>query len=130
LTSIQGTADAALAAGIYGYQFANAAEIVRSYSGWAEADQTKFQTMLHDVFFSINYDFLNRHDGQTDPDVFFVGWDLCQVAWTKPSNMYLSLFFGLAALAAPLLASPYERGSCIRGDRGDQEICMKEGLVY
>ncbi|TVY24915.1 hypothetical protein LHYA1_G005836 [Lachnellula hyalina] len=80
LTSIQGDSDAALAAGIYGYEFANAAEIVRSYSGWAAADQVKFQTMLHDVFFSINYDFLNRHDGQTDPDVYFAGWDLCQVA--------------------------------------------------
>ncbi|TVY39654.1 hypothetical protein LOCC1_G008225 [Lachnellula occidentalis] len=57
-----------LAAGIYGYQFANA------------ADQVAFQTILHDVFFSINYDFLNRHNGQTDPDVFFAGWDLCQVA--------------------------------------------------
>ena len=80
MTSIQGDSDAALAAGIYGYEFANAAEIVRSYSGWAAADQVKFQTMLHDVFFSINYDFLNRHDGQTDPDVYFAGWDLCQVA--------------------------------------------------
>jgi hypothetical protein len=80
LTSIQGTVDAALAAGIYGYEFANAAEIVRSYSGWGKDDQTQFQTMLQDVFFSVNYDFLNRHDGQTDPDVFFANWDLCQVA--------------------------------------------------
>ena len=50
LTSIQSTTDAYLAAGIYGYEFANAAEIMRGYSGGAAADQMKFKTMLHDLF--------------------------------------------------------------------------------
>lgn len=79
LTSIQGTADAQLAAGIYGYQFANAAEIIRSYSGWAAADQTRFKTMLHDVFFSINHDFLVRHNNAAT-DHYWANWDLCNMA--------------------------------------------------
>ncbi|KAF6785555.1 exopolysaccharide inner membrane protein, partial [Colletotrichum sojae] len=34
LTDIDGTEDKCLAAGIYGYQFPNAAEILRAYPGW------------------------------------------------------------------------------------------------
>lgn len=79
LTSIQGTADAELAAGIYGYEFANAAEIMRSYSGWAAGDQETFKTMLHDVFFSINHDFLVRHNGAAT-DHYWANWDLCNMA--------------------------------------------------
>jgi len=33
LTSLQGTGDRFLASGIYGYQFANVAEVMRTYSG-------------------------------------------------------------------------------------------------
>jgi len=39
LTAIDGNSDRFLAAGIYGYQFANAAEIMRSYPGWAASDR-------------------------------------------------------------------------------------------
>lgn len=79
LTSIQGTADAALAAGIYGYEIANAAEIMRSYSGWVAADQAVFQRMLHDVFFAINHDFLVRHNNAAS-DHYWANWDLCNMA--------------------------------------------------
>ena len=40
LKQVTGNADRFLAAGIYGYEFANAAEIMRTYSGWAAADFT------------------------------------------------------------------------------------------
>jgi hypothetical protein len=79
LTSIQGSTDAYLAAGIYGYQFANAAEIIRSYSGWTADNQTAFGTMLHDVFFSLNHDFLVRHHGAA-VDHYWANWDLCNMA--------------------------------------------------
>lgn len=79
LTSIQGTSDAALAAGIYGYEIANAAEIMRSYSGWAAADQAVFKTMLHNVFFAINHDFLVRHNNAAS-DHYWANWDLCNMA--------------------------------------------------
>src|ERR1044072_3756116 len=42
LTTLTGNADRFLAAGLYGYQFANAAELMRGYSGF---DLGRFQTM-------------------------------------------------------------------------------------
>ena len=79
LTSIQGTSDAALAAGIYGYQMANAAEIVRDYSGWGVEDQEVFKLMMVDVFYSISNDFLVRHN-DAETDHYWANWDLCNMA--------------------------------------------------
>lgn len=50
LTAISGTSDKYLAAGIYGYEFANAAELMRGYSGWAAADYERFKTMMLTIF--------------------------------------------------------------------------------
>jgi hypothetical protein len=36
--SIEGDSNQSLASGLYGYQLANAAEIMRSYSGWSSTD--------------------------------------------------------------------------------------------
>ena len=79
LTSIQGTTDAALAAGIYGYEFANAGEMMRTYSGWAASDFARFQNMMKTVFYPINHDFLIRHNN-TDVTHYWANWDLCQMA--------------------------------------------------
>jgi hypothetical protein len=79
LTAIRGTTDAALAAGIYGYEFANAGEIMRTYSGWAAADFLRFQNMMRNVFYPMNHDFLIRHNG-TDVTHYWANWDLCQMA--------------------------------------------------
>jgi hypothetical protein len=46
--------DGLLVAGIQGYQFANAGEIMRSYSGWAAADFASFQNMMLNVFYPLN----------------------------------------------------------------------------
>ena len=79
LTVIRGTTDAALAAGIQGYQFANAAEIMRTFSGWAAADFTRYQNWMRNVFYVINTDFLIRHNG-TEYTHYWANWDLCQIA--------------------------------------------------
>jgi len=79
LTGISGTTDADLAAGIYGYEFANAGEIMRTYSGWAAADLTSFQNMMKNVFYPINHDFLIRHNN-TDITHYWANWDLCNMA--------------------------------------------------
>ncbi|KAG4439060.1 hypothetical protein IFR05_005451 [Cadophora sp. M221] len=79
LTSIQGSSDAALAAGIYGYQFANAAEIMRSYPEWEAESQKIFGTMLQEVFYPINHDFLVRHNNAAT-DHYWANWDLCNMA--------------------------------------------------
>jgi hypothetical protein len=79
LTSIQGSADRWLAAGIYGYEFANAAEIMRSYSGWAAADFTAFKNMMLNVFYPMNHDFLVNHNGACITN-YWANWDLCSMA--------------------------------------------------
>ncbi|MGW0579547.1 hypothetical protein ACWD25_27095 [Streptomyces sp. NPDC002920] len=60
LTKIDGIGDRFLAAGIYGYQFANAAELMRNYPGF---DLERLKTMLLRVFYPMNDDFLTHHNG-------------------------------------------------------------------
>ncbi len=79
LKRIGGSTDAALAAGIYGYQFANAAEIMRTYPGWKPEEFARFQKMMLDVFLPINQDFLKRHNN-TKIDHYWANWDLCNMA--------------------------------------------------
>lgn len=79
LTSITGNADRFLAAGIYGYEFANAAEIMRTYSGYAAADFAQFQNMMLNVFYPLNHQFLVQHN---DADItnYWANWDQCTLA--------------------------------------------------
>ncbi|CAB3696164.1 LamG-like jellyroll fold domain-containing protein [Paraburkholderia rhynchosiae] len=79
LQILGGDSNVDLAAGIYGYEFANAGEIMRGYSGWAAADFAAFQTMMRDIFYPINVDFLNRHNN-TDITHYWANWDLCNMA--------------------------------------------------
>lgn len=79
LTGIGGSSDRFLASGIYGYQFANAAEIMRTYRGWPKADFTRFQAMMLAVFYPMNHDFLTRHNG-AKIDHYWANWDLANIA--------------------------------------------------
>jgi hypothetical protein len=81
LTALGGNSDLFLAAGIYGYEFAQAGEIMRSYTSWTNF--SRFQTMMVNVFYSqINEWFVN-HDagtfGQNAASVY-AGWDLSMMA--------------------------------------------------
>jgi len=62
-TTISGDPNAALASGIYGYEFAIAGEQLRDYSGWATADFKKYQQWMLNVFYPVNYGFLSGHFG-------------------------------------------------------------------
>lgn len=79
LTSIQGSADRFLAAGIYGYEFACAAENMRGYSGWSSSNFTRFQNMMKNVFYPMNHDFLVNHNGACITN-YWANWDLCNIA--------------------------------------------------
>lgn len=79
LTGIGGTSDKFLAAGIYGYQFANVAEIMRSYSGWSASSQTAFKNMMLNVFYPMNHDFLVNHNGACVTH-YWANWDGCNMA--------------------------------------------------
>jgi fibronectin type 3 domain-containing protein len=76
---LNGNADRFLAAGIHGYQWANAAEIMRTYPGWEPADIAKFQNLLVTVFYPMNHDFLVNHNGAAITN-YWSNWDLCNMA--------------------------------------------------
>ena len=61
---------------IYGYQFACAGDIMRSYSGWAPADVTKFQVWMVNLWYPLAHQFLYWHDG-TCSTYIWANWDLC-----------------------------------------------------
>lgn len=79
LQVLGGDSNVDLAAGIYGYEFANAGEIMRGYAGWAAADFSAFQAMMRNIFYPINADFLNRHNN-TEITHYWANWDLCNIA--------------------------------------------------
>jgi len=79
LKQISGSSDQCLAAGIYGYEFANAGEIMRTYHGWKPEEFARFQQMMFEVFYTKNHDFLVRHNG-TAIDHYWANWDECNVA--------------------------------------------------
>ncbi|MGZ0147751.1 alginate lyase family protein [Kribbella sp. WER1] len=73
LTSVSGNADRFLAAGIYGYQFANVAELMRDYPGF---DLARFKTMMLNVFYPMNNSFLTNHNDACITN-YWANWDLC-----------------------------------------------------
>ena len=79
LTAIGGSSDKFLASGIYGYQLANAAEILRFYPKWSPSDFDHFRSMMLTVFYPMNHDFLIRHNG-ANIDHYWANWDLANMA--------------------------------------------------
>jgi hypothetical protein len=79
LTSIEGSSDRFLASGIYGYEMANAAEILRTYGHWKTDEFHRFQAMMLNVFYPMNHDFLVRHNG-AKIDHYWANWDLANMA--------------------------------------------------
>ncbi|KAF4301150.1 hypothetical protein GTA08_BOTSDO07135 [Botryosphaeria dothidea] len=76
---ISGNSDKYLASGLYGYQFANAAEILREFDGFTDDDLAAATAMLTDVFYPMNHRFLIEHNDAAD-DHYWANWDLCNMA--------------------------------------------------
>ncbi|MEU3614895.1 alginate lyase family protein [Streptomyces sp. NPDC006872] len=76
LTSVTGSADRFLAAGLYGWQFANAAELMRDYDDF---DLSAFQEMMANVFYPLNNSFLTNHNDACITN-YWANWDLCNTA--------------------------------------------------
>lgn len=79
LTAVTGTSDKYLAAGIYGYQLANAAELMRVYPGWPAEEFGQFQNMMLSIFYPMNHDFLVRHNGACISH-YWCNWDASNMA--------------------------------------------------
>lgn len=64
--SLSGNTNISLIPAFIGYQFLNAAEIMRDYSAWRQEDIEKFKQYMIDVWFGVAEDFLyRRHDTVT-----------------------------------------------------------------
>ena len=94
LTSLEGSSDKFLAAGIYGYQLANAAELMADYTGWNNKNKTATANMLTNIFANMNNKFLGNHNGQSHYH-YYANWDLCNLAsliataiFTENQTMY------------------------------------------
>lgn len=57
---------------IQAYQFANAAELLRNYSGWQNSDFQKFQNWIRQTFADVAYLFLSGRDNLH----YWLNWDL------------------------------------------------------
>lgn len=69
-------ANQVLAAGVQGYTFACAAEMMLGYSGWNAGDVAKFKQWMLDVFAPKNKDFLEHKDANTCAKHYWSNWDL------------------------------------------------------
>ena len=84
---IGGDSNYALAAGLYGYAFANAAELVRDYEGWSDEDFTTFKQWMLDVWYPSCIGFLRGRNGTWQnsgkwwecPGHYWSNWGLCNV---------------------------------------------------
>ncbi|MEU1404544.1 alginate lyase family protein [Streptomyces sp. NPDC005728] len=84
LTSLAGSADRFLAAGLYGYQFANAAELVRDHPDF---DLTAAKKVLLNVFSAPSESFLTRHNDAVVTN-YWPNWDLCALACVLATGIF------------------------------------------
>ena len=83
--NVTGSSDQFLAFGLYGYQFAQAAELMRDYEGWKPADFEKFKKWMLNIWYQGAIDFLRRHNGTWEnsgkwwqaPGHYWSNWGLC-----------------------------------------------------
>jgi len=84
---ISGDSNYALASGLYGYQFAQAAELMRDYEGWEREDFKAFCRWMIDVWYPQCIGFLRGRNGTWEnsgkwwqaPGHYWSNWGLCNV---------------------------------------------------
>ena len=83
--AISGNSDQCLAVGLYGYQFAQAAELMRDYEGWSREDFQKFQHWMLKLWYPKAINFLRSRNGTWEnsskwwqaPGHYWSNWGLC-----------------------------------------------------
>ncbi len=84
---VSGDSNWALAAGLYGYEFAQAAELMRDYEGWKREDFDAFKQWMLTVWYPGNINFLRGRNGTWEnwvgnqggirPGHYWSNWPLC-----------------------------------------------------
>lgn len=78
-----------LVAGFQGYQFANAAELLRDYDGWNETDQSDFKNWLLTVWYPVNKEFMDTHGGSNVCNLhYWSNWELANMASIMAIGIY------------------------------------------
>ena len=75
--AIGGDSNYALAAGLYGYQFAQAAELMRDYEGWSREDFNTFKQWMLSVWYPSAIGFLRGRNGT---------WENAGKWWQAPGH--------------------------------------------
>lgn len=65
---------------IQAYQFANAAELLRDYSGWTATDQTAFKNWIRQTFADVAILFLENHHNNSNALHYWLNWDLAALS--------------------------------------------------
>lgn len=78
-TNVSGDSNWALAAGLCGYEFACAGEVLHGYSGWSQSSINAYSNFLETVFIAGNNVFLTQHNGTCDTH-YRCNWDCCNMA--------------------------------------------------
>lgn len=86
---VSGDTNLSLAAGIYGYELAQAAELMRDYAGWSRDDFAEFKRYMMRTWYPAALDFLRRRHGTWEngaypangprPGHYWSNWGLCNV---------------------------------------------------
>ena len=84
---VTGDTNSALASGLYGYPFAQAAELVRDYEGWSQDDFEEFKQWMIRVWYRPAISFLRTRHGSwensgkwwTAPGHYWSNWPLCNI---------------------------------------------------
>ena len=84
---VTGDSNYALATGIYGYEFAQAAEIMRDFEGWSSEDFEIFKEWMLNVWYPFCMRFLRERNGTWEnkskwweaPGHYWSNWGLCNV---------------------------------------------------
>lgn len=89
---VEGNADRFLAAGIYGYQTANAAELLRDYEGWDGVQATA--DWLASEFYPLSSDFLVNHNDAVDDNYWANVSDAAELGYLALNRQSISLIEG------------------------------------
>ncbi|MFD9983549.1 alginate lyase family protein [Streptomyces massasporeus] len=84
LTRLDGSADRFLAAGLYGYQFANAAELVRDHGDF---ELERARELLLNVFHPLSDSFLSHHNNAVVTN-YWPNWDLTALACVLATGIF------------------------------------------